>query len=279
MPKKEIPLIIPPKIEGIDRWVILGLDPSLSRTGYALMEVTPSSDCSTATVAHWLAAGSVKSDEIDNGMHTRNTVWLRSKLMMLHVRSLLESRIWDSHTPGNLPRTGLIISTEFPTPRNDFLVALNRILWLIFFEKPMPWFEQIQVMQTNAATMRSLMGLTARGAKNKAENIARAYDFISKVNYPELDTDSCDGVLMGMMARHAVSIAMGCAGEVPQNIIKSFCNATQEVKGKGRNAHVVTKGLLHRIEYWYEYKRGLRVALVKDAKNASKKLSRYTVEI
>ncbi|GEM_PF-6296335 len=280
MPKKEIPLIIPPKIEGIDRWIILGLDPSLSRTGYALMEILPSSDCSTATVARWLAAGSVKSDEIENGMHTRNTVWLRSKLMMLHVRTLLESRIWDSHIPGmHLPRTGLVISTEFPTPRNDFLVALNRILWLIFFEKPMPWFDHIQVMQTNAATMRSLMGLTAKGAKNKAENIMRAYDFIGRGDYPELDTDSCDGVLLGMMARHAVSIVMGCVDEVPQNIVKSFCNATQEVKGGGRQAHVVTKGLLHRIEYWYKYERQKYDACVKDAANPKKSLTRIEFEL
>ncbi len=289
MPKKEIPLIIPPKIEGIDRWIILGLDPSVSRTGYALMEVCPTKAADIvdsshsnipakivdATRARWLAAGSVKSDEIDNGMHTRNTVWLRSKLMMLYIRTLLESRIWDASIPGTqLPCTGLIISTEFPTPRNDFLVALNRILWLIFFEKPMPWFSHIQVMQTNAATMRSLMGLTGRGAKNKAENIVRAYDFIDKAKYPELDTDSCDGVLLSMMARHAVSIVMGCPDEVPQNVLKSFCNATQETKGNGRNVRVVTKGLLHRIEYWYKYEYQGYNACVKDAANPKKSLSR-----
>ncbi len=275
MAKKEVPLLVPPKIEGIERWIILGLDPSMSRTGYALMEVYPSADCSGATVAHWLAAGSVKSDTIDNGMHPRNTIWLRAKLMALHLRSLLESRIWDANIPGiHLPKTGLIISMEFPTPMNDYLVALNRIIHLVFFEKGMPHFERIQIMYTNAATLRSLMVLTARGAKNKAENIVRAYDFISREEYPELDTDSCDAVLLTMVARHAASIVMGCPAEVPKNFINSLCNSTQEIKGAGRNAHVVTKGLLHRIEYWYMYKQQGYDACVKDASNPKKSLTR-----
>src|SRR5208337_3504860 len=107
MPKKEIPLIIPPKVEEIDRWVILGLDPSMSRTGYAMLDVYPATEA-PATVAKWILAGSVKSDTIENGMHPRNTIWLRAKLMALHLRSLLESRSWDASLPGmNLPRTGL----------------------------------------------------------------------------------------------------------------------------------------------------------------------------
>lgn len=287
MSKKEIPLIIPPKIEGIDRWVILGLDPSMSRTGYAMMEVyptksdivDPSQDVPAVihefTNAHWLAAGSVKSDSIENGMHPRNTIWLRAKLMALYLRSLLDSRIWDSSIPDpNLPRTGLIISMEFPTPMNDYLVALNRILHLVFFERPMPHFVQVRIMYTNAATLRSLMKLTARGAKNKTENIARAYDFIERAKFPELDTDSCDAILLSMMARHAASIIMGCPTEIPQNFLNSLCNATQEVKGNGRNQRIVTKGLLHRVEYWYEYKRQNYDACVKDASNPKKSLAR-----
>jgi len=278
MPKKEVPLIIPPKVEEIDRWVILGLDPSMSRTGYAMLDVFPSTDTSAATVAKWILAGSVKSDTIENGMHPRNTIWLRAKLMAIYLRSLTEALV-GSYSPDILKRTGLIISMEFPTPMNDYLVALNRIIHLVFFENgtatnSLVQFGQVRIMYTNAATLRSLMGLTSRGAKNKAENITRAYDFIGKADYPELDTDSCDAVLLSMMARHAASIVMGCSSEVPQNFLNSLCNSTQEIKGKGRNAHVVTKGLLHRNEYWYMYKRQGYDACIKNAAVPKKSLSR-----
>jgi hypothetical protein len=234
-------------------------------------------------VAKWILAGSVKACSIENGMHPRNTIWLRAKLMALYLRSLLEALV-ASYSPDILKRTGLIISMEFPTPMNDYLVALNRIIHLVFFENgtannsPVQ-FGQVRIMYTNAATLRSLMGLTSRGAKNKAENIIRAYDFIGRTDYPELDTDSCDAVLLSMMARHAASIIMGCVSEVPQNFLNSLCNATQEIKGKGRNAHVVTKGLLHRIEYWYMYKRQGYDACVKDASNPKKSLTRIRFEL
>ena len=282
MPKKEIPLIIPPKVEEIDRWVILGLDPSMSRTGYALMQVQPPmahTPEESYTEATWLTAGSVKPEKIENaGLHPRNTLWIRSKIMALYLREVVET---IKPSVGGASKVGLIVSMEYPTPMNDYLTGLQRIINLVFFDGVGlgGLFSEIRILLTNASTLRSLMGLTQRGPKNKTENIIRAYTFIGKAEYPELDTDSCDAVLLGMMGRHTASIMLGCVGEVPQNFLNSLCNSTQEVKGKGRNAHVVTKGLLHRNELFYKYEKLNYGLLIKDASVPSKRLVRREFSI
>jgi hypothetical protein len=169
---------------------------------------------------------------------------------------------------------------EYPTPMNDFLVALNRIIHLIFFETNL-WqrFGTVRVLTTNAATLRSLMNLTKTGSKNKGENIARAYEFIDKTAYPKLDTDACDAVLLSMMARHTASILMGFPDEVPEKYLVSLCNAAQEVKGKGTRSKIITKGLLHRREYFYDYVKKNYVLLVRDAANASQRCTKHGYEL
>jgi hypothetical protein len=276
--KKETPLRIPPANNQIDHWIILGLDPSMSRTGYAVMEVRAANGTPEAsqrvTNAEWLAAGSVKPDKIDDpAMHPRNTLWIRGKAMAVFLREFVKSAMPQHQGKANV---GLIISMEYPTPMNDYLVALNRIIHLIFFEDGSlaELFSDIHVLTTNASTLRSLMRLTKKGNQNKSENIDRAYEFINRTEYPELDSDACDAVLLTMMARHTASILLGCSEELPTNFLNSLCNATQEIKGKGRNAHTITKGLLHRNEYWYPYISATRTVLVKDASNPKKKLER-----
>jgi hypothetical protein len=215
-------------------------------------------------------------------------------MMALHLRHLLESAaddiinktfasmneaIWDydpkdPYDP-NAANLGLIISMEYPTPMNDFLVALNRIIHLVFFETDL-WkkFATVRVLTTNAATLRSLMNLTKKGAKNKAENIDRAYEYIDKAAYPKLDTDACDAVLLSMMARHTAAIFLGHPEEVPERFLVALCNANQEMKGKGRNAKIITKGILHRREYFYSYTRKTYTLIVNDASRHINKLER-----
>lgn len=260
------------------------------------------------TDATWLAAGSVKPDKIENAaLHPRTTLWIRGKAMALYLREFLKHNApkpWgqesDGEMPGGLccqratgqycyehdpanakPTTGLIISMEYPTPMNDYLVALNRIIHLIFFEEPTlaQAFGEIRILTTNASTLRSLMRLTKKGSQNKGENIERAYEFINRGEFPELDSDACDAVLLGMVGRHAASILLGCADELPPNFLNSLCNATQEIKGSGRNAHAVTKGLLHRNEYWYRYELTGYTVCVKDASNPKKALNRVSFSI
>lgn len=295
--KAPIPLTIPEANSRVKRWVILGLDPSMTRTGFAMLDVRPTlaytPEEGPYTQAIWLAAGSIKPEKIeDSGLHSRNTLWIRGKAMALYLREMIKSIAPDprdskgdfhvcDHPECCKPEVGLIISMEYPTPMNDYLVALNRIIHLIFFEdgELAEKFAEIRVLTTNASTLRSLMRLTKKGSQNKGENILRAYEFIDKARFPELDSDACDAVLLAMMGRHTASVMLGNTSEIPDNFLNSLCNATQEVKGSGRNQHTVTKGLLHRIEYWYRYERKGYVVCVKDASNPKKSLSRINFSI
>lgn len=295
--KEPTPLLVPEQNTRVKRWIVLGLDPSMTRTGFALLDVRPTlaytPEEGPSSQAIWLAAGSIKPEKIeDTGLHPRNTLWIRGKAMSMYLREMVKSVAPDKrdsqgdfhvcNTPECCkPEVGLIISMEYPTPMNDYLVALNRIIHLIFFEdgELAQMFAEIRVLTTNASTLRSLMKLTQRGSQNKGENILKAYEFIDKSRFPELDSDACDAVLLAMMARHAASVLLGNSDEIPDNFLNSLCNATQEVKGKGRNAHTVTKGLLHRNEYWYKYERKGYVVCVKDASNPKKALSRINFSI
>lgn len=295
-PKEPTPLSIPQPNGQINRWVILGLDPSMTRTGFAILDVRPgianTPEEGPYTEARWLAAGSVKPEKIDDaGLHPRNTIWIRGKAMATYLREVIKSVApvpsAQDNPYGDLDAApaksdvGLIVSMEYPTPMNDYLVALNRIIHLIFFEdgELTTLFGEIRILTTNASTLRSLMGLRQKGNQNKGENIARAYEFIDKKRFPELDSDACDAVLLSMMGRHTASVMVGAANEVPERFLTSLCSAVQEVKGAGRNAHVITKGLLHRNEYWYRYERRDYAVAVKDASNPKKSLSRVNFSI
>jgi hypothetical protein len=298
--KKEIPLDIPQKMD-VDSWLVVGLDPSLSSTGYAMMKVTPGPGramVQTCTDAAWLAAGSVRPET------AADPIWVRSKMIGVHIREMV-SRAYDQYVyqtladhksleegtvkeytagPGDQAvsykeKMGLILSLEFPTPMDDYLVALNRILHLTLFETDM-WkkFAHVRVLMTNASTLRSLMGLFKKG-NNKGENIARAYDFISKEGYPQLDSDACDAVLLAMVARHVASILLGFPDSVPGNFKTSLCNAEKGTKGAGRNIKVITKGILHRPEYWYQYERREYALKIRDAASLKKQLIRETYTI
>ena len=271
--KKEIPLLIPPKQEGVNRWVILGIDPSLTRTGYSVSTVTLD-ESGQSTVFEWKEIGSVKPEV------SSNPVWVRGKALALYLKDVMRKYREQPKYCEQGP-TGLIISMEYPTPRNDFLVALNRILHLVFFEDGQfaENFNPIRVLTTNAATLRSLMNLKKTG-NNKGENISRAYEFIDRGIYPNLDSDSCDAVLLSMMARHTASILLGVPQEVPERVLTSLCNATQEAKKRGDMiVKIQTKGSLHRPEYWYTYETNNYTVCIRDACGQKGKLERKIFNI
>lgn len=266
--KKDVVLDIPAKMDNIDTWLVVGLDPSLSSTGFAVMEVKPEvlapHGFTGRTLAAWRTAGSVRPET------AADPIWVRSKMIGIYLRELVANLALQY----DASRTGLILSMEFPTPMDDFLVSLNRIMHLTLFETNM-WrqFAHVRVLMTNAATLRSLMGLFKKG-NNKAENIARAYDFIDKNTFPQLDSDACDAVLLGMMGRHVASILLGHPDELPSNFKTSLCNAEKGTKGAGRNIKVITKGILHRPEYWYQYERRQYALKIRDASSLKKQLNR-----
>jgi hypothetical protein len=94
-----------------------------------------------------------------------------------------------------------------------------------------------------------------------------------------MDTDACDAVLLSMMARHTCSVLLGYPDEIPERFKVSLCNASQEMKGKGRNSRIITKGLLHRPEYFYSYKRDTYTLVVNDASRQTNKLERIEYSI
>jgi len=256
----------------------------------ALLAFTPEEGPYTDAI--WLAGGSVKPDKIEDPMmDARSTVWIRAKAIATYLREMIKSVAPPKKNPGDLhvcqaddcckPEVGLIIAMEYPTPQNDYLWSVNRIINLIMFEdgEVAASFGEVRILLVNASTLRSLMGLTQKGNTNKTENIAKAYEFIDKTRFPELDPESCDGVLMAMMGRHAASVLLGTSGEVPDKFLTALCRSDQRVKGKGRNAHAITNGILHRTEYWYRYERRRYTVAVKDASNPKKGLSRVNFSI
>lgn len=288
---KPIEVNVPAPAEGIDRWIVFGLDPSLSRTGYAIMLVEKGDDRSKAS---WLAVGSFSPE------NSSDPAWIRSKSVALATRHLLQDTMaahFDlQRDPANpmafapdvaayLERTGLIVSMEAPTPGNDFLNTISIILRLIMFEKQggqdilLDSFGKVHVEFTNAATLRRLMGLVQRGASNKKENVQRAYTFLDQGSYPALDTDACDGVLMAMMARYAAAIYLGFPHTIPERFLIALCDATQEVVGKGKNQKTRTKGILYRPEYWTTYERKTYTVQLRDARVKQARLPRITYTI
>src|SRR5271157_4912762 len=289
-------VLIPDPNPRVKRWVVLGLDPSMSRTGFAFMDVRPPlahTPDENYTDAKWIAAGSIKPTPIeDPDMDARSTVWIRAKAIAITVREYVKHVVPDTYEDkGDLhscktpdccrPDVGLIICMEYPTPQNDYLWSVNRIINLIMFEDGdvAKRFAEVRILLVNASTNRSIMGLVQRGNKNKGENITKAYTFIDKTRFPELDTESCDGVLMAMWGRHAASIMLGTANEIPDTFKLTLCNGTQEGRGKGKRARTITKGILHRNEYWYRYERKGYEVRVKDATNPTKSLSRINFTI
>jgi len=268
----------------------------MSRTGFAFMDVRPPlahTPEENYTDAKWIAAGSIKPTPIeDPDMDARSTVWIRAKAIAITVREYVKHVVPDTYEDkGDLhscktpdccrPDVGLIICMEYPTPQNDYLWSVNRIINLIMFEDGdvAKRFAEVRILLVNASTNRSIMGLTQRGNKNKGENILKAYEFIDRARFPELDPESCDGVLMAVWGRHAASIMLGTANEIPDTFKLTLCNGTQEGRGKGKRARTITKGILHRNEYWYRYERKGYEVRVKDATNPTKSLSRINFTI
>ncbi len=282
MPKVpvEIPLKFPEK-SAVDSFVIFGLDPSLSRTGHALLMVEPVADW---TIARWVSAGSAKPE------NTSDPIWVRSKLISLYLRDAVkEFVLQESHNWKG--KVGLIISMEWPTPMNDFLVALNRVLHMILLDEirnfpaantgGQPFeFAEVHILQTNAMTLRSLMGLTKKGEKNKVENQVKAHEYLDDPEaFPQLDTDACDAVLLAVMGRYAASILLGKEGEVPQRFKQTLCSDERVVKGKGRNQRTEIKGLLHNRRYYNTYTPGSYIIALKNARSPKLRLDRRTYTI
>jgi hypothetical protein len=199
--------------------------------------------------------------------------WIRSLAMGSVLKDLLLKQ-------APVRRLGLIVSFEAPTFGTDSLNTANKVMHTILFNPYLTRiYPQVKILHTNAATLRSLLGLVQRGSQNKKENKAKAYTFIDQVEYPALDNDACDGVLLGMMGVWTAKILLGESASVPPNVLTKLTDSTIEHKGKGKNAYTQLAGSLHRLEYYTDYQDRDYLVAHKDAKSTTARLPRLTIHI
>jgi hypothetical protein len=231
-------------------WLVLGLDLSLSRTGFALLHVTPEA-------ANIVVIGSVKP------VDASAPVWLRSLATGQVITEILRSA-----AVAQLLKTGseVILSFEAPTPRNDYLTSINRVLNTVLLGPGSPLTGRVvRNLYINASTLRSYMGLVQRGAANKKENKAKAYTYISEEKFPGLDTDSCDAVLMAVVGQFAARILMAQIEQVPVQFVRMLCDATPVVKGRPGHERIALKGLMNNPLYWFEHQEATYELMLRNA--------------
>src|SRR5277367_2154446 len=101
--KEPTPLLIPQPDTYIKRWIIVGLDPSMSRTGFTLLDVRPAlahtPEEGSYSDAIWLTAGSIKPEFSEADLHPRNTIWIRGKAIATYLREMVKS-VAPTKNPG-----------------------------------------------------------------------------------------------------------------------------------------------------------------------------------
>jgi len=253
-------LIKIPPIHDIEEWVVVGIDPSLSRTGLCLLNNLGD---------HWRWSHIASLKPFDASYPT----WVRAIMMAEYILASVNKL--DGCIPDILgdftPTKGLIITLEAPTPMNDHLNIVNKILHTIIVPGLNIHFKEVYIQHVNAMTMRSCFGLKATG-NNKYENIQKAQEFAPAAIYPGIDSDSCDAILLSQFGRYTADFFLGKElSEIPDRIALALCDFTDVEKGKGRNAYVVKKGILYNPAYWFKYEPTEYSISIKDARIPPKK--------
>ena len=248
---------LPPKHEDISTWVIVGIDPSLSRTGLSAL-------INDETGYRWHSVASLKPYDASY------PTWVRAIMMANFISSEIRKMTFDGQT-GADASVGLIITLEAPTPNNDWLNIVNKILHVIIVPNLTHFFKEVYIQHVNAMTMRSCLGLMATG-NNKFENIQTAKEYADAATYPGIDSDSCDAILLAQFGRYTSDFFLGKdLEEIPGRIAQALCDYSDVVKGKGRNAYVVKKGIIYNPAYWFRYVPTEYSISIKDARIPPKK--------
>ena len=221
MPKRKAPPELNFPRMGVHHWMILGVDLSLTRTGFATLRM----DGCEAT---WAEVGSLVPS--DSG----NETWARAAAIGLKIREYVQgltetAEVWTHDHPED--PMAVLVSLEFPDPHNSYLMALNGIIQtLLWCGLPQPG-TPIYRLAINANTLRSCLQLRVKGeGASKKVNLAKAFTFIEQSTFPSLDTDACDAVLLATMARYAVLIFLGYEDLVPPSARVALCTSEQRVK-------------------------------------------------
>lgn len=247
-------------------WVIIGIDLSLSRTGYAVLRLE-------GGVAHWGQVGSIKPKD------TSDETWARGTAIATVLRQRIEALAVEvSHHNEDHPDdlTGIILAVEFPDPENSYLMALNGIVQAVLWssgelgaiQQDVPLYR----LSINAMTLRATLRLNTTVQGDKDVNLAMAYEYIDRKTYPNLDSDSCDAVLLAMMGRHAGMVLSGHRDLVPNKPLVTLCSTEMKVKVLKRKDKEPTRketprALLHNPATWTRLAGPVQVGLTQiDAK-------------
>ena len=214
----------------IRHWTVIGMDLSLSRTGFAVLHVENGE-------ARWAEIGSIAPKT------TEDETWARAAAIAIQLKehvqtAALNIRIWNrAHAADD--QWGLIVAMEFPDPNNSYLMSLNgvaqAVLWSSGEHGSSQEWAPIYRLAINASTLRATLRLNIKGLEaSKNVNMDMARTFLETGTYPALDTDSCDAVLLAMMGRHAVMVLTGRENMVPRGPLNTLC--TGDVKVKVRSA-------------------------------------------
>ena len=262
--KEEVEIKLLPPNPNIKKWIIASADLSLTRTGISVSQVELDATGLQLYPWSWFFCGSIKPDD------ATEPVWIRSKAVSLYLKKEIEK----AYQSTLLEEPGLIIALEQPPPANDWLSSINRVLHTVLLDSDIK-FSTVHILSINASSLRSAFGLVKRGAKNKVENIAKAYEYVSRDVFPELDTDSCDAILLAIVASYVASMLLGHPEGIPDKFKRLLCDNSQIVKGAGRNSKIFTKGILWRSAYWTKYEPHLVTVKIKDAGINTKKLQQH----
>jgi hypothetical protein len=271
--------------------VILGLDPSLTSSGFCLATVDRDGH------TDWICAGSVRPDPSAQP-------WARALAAGQYISDLLQKVEISEFLRGG--PTGFMLCYEAPTPMADALQIANTCLRAsIRSADNRPNFSEHWELCVNAMTMRSVMGLKAKG-NNKWENKGLAWSLLpgGKEEWPGLDGDAADGFLFTQLGVWTASLFKNGieAKDVPISVINRFCDPTQDydvvrrdASGKKLSKAALredptlatsaervcsgSRGILYDSRYWFRYERSNLEVKVKDAQSSKSRLESFEYEV
>ena len=197
------------------------------------------------------------------------STWARGLALAIQIRATIERHL-HAH-----PDWGHIVVFETPDPNNSYLMALNGIvqsvLWCSSDGVTLQERAAVWRMNINAMTLRATLRLNVKVQGDKAINMALAQTFLEEGQYPGLNEDSGDAVLLAMMGRHAAMALNGLEAQVPPAPLQLLCSAgvkvkkrKAKVKGSDETAIILKEkaaGLLHDPELWTRMTGPIEVAV------------------
>lgn len=249
----------------IQNWAILGLDLSLSNTGFASLYLQDGA-------AVWGHVGSLCTK-------TGPENWARSQAYGIGIGMVMES-MWKTCAASGRA-WGLCISLEWPDPNNSYLMGLNQVVQSVIWNYQVPFFSEfqgIQRMSVNASTLRSVVGI--KGGTDKEENHRIAQSFLPPGSYPNLDHDACDAVLLCQFARWGVDMLQGRRATVPVPAQIALAKVGEKMRVVGSRRVPVPAGILYDPVLWTRMEIPTSIILKRrDAATKSARLDQYPITI